>query len=216
VTASARLLARGPWSPDQVEARWRDERYEPPAEVERRADAAVQQLRERGSPCHDGLAGRLAGYEASTVRLAMELQPSRWSLRLVEGAASDSLTAICVVRAADGRWLAGRRASWLSTWADRWALGAGGAVDVGESPADTLARELQEEWDLIADRLSVEALIALPSGLAMLVGLATVPDGAEPVPDAEHDEWSWWPADVRSWPAEADERLRRMGELLAG
>ena len=30
----------------------------------------------------------------------------------------------------------------------------------------------------------------------MLVGLATVPDGCEPVPDAEHDEWAWWPADI--------------------
>jgi 8-oxo-dGTP diphosphatase len=210
-----RLLARGSWSRDQVEARWRDDRFEAPVEVERRADAAVEELRRRGSPCHDGVAGRLAGYESSSERLTLDLQPSRWSLRLVDGAAQDSLTALCVVRAADGRWLAGRRAAWLSTWAERWALGAGGAVEVGESPADTLARELEEEWRLVPDRLSVEALVGLPTGLVMLVGLATVPEGAEPVPDDEHDDWAWWPADVDRWPDHADERLRRMGGLLA-
>ena len=37
-----------------------------------------------------------------------------------------------------GRWLAGRRAMWLSSWAGRWALGAGGAVEVGENPVQTL------------------------------------------------------------------------------
>jgi 8-oxo-dGTP diphosphatase len=34
------------------------------------------------------------------------------------------------------------------------------------------------------------------------------------VPDHEHDEWAWWPADVERWPAEADPRLRLMGRLL--
>jgi ADP-ribose pyrophosphatase YjhB (NUDIX family) len=140
----------------------------------------------------------------------------RWALRLLEGDASNSLTALCVVRSADGRWLAGRRADWVSTWANRWALGAGGAVDLGESPADTLARELREEWGLEPERLTVEALVVLPSGMAMLVGLATVADACEPVPDAEHEQWAWWPADVERWPAEADERLRLMGRLLAG
>jgi 8-oxo-dGTP diphosphatase len=208
------ILARGPWQADQVEARWLPEAYEPPAEIERLADAAVSDLRERGSPAHDGLATRLAGWHEDAGRLVLELQPSRWALRLVEGNACGSLTALCVVRAADGRWLAGRRASWVSTWADRWALGAGGAVDLGESPAQTLSRELHEEWRLEPDRLSVEALLALPDGIAMLVGLATVAEGSDPVPDEEHDEWAWWPADVERWPAEADPRLKRMGRLL--
>ena len=48
----------------------------------------------------------------------------------------------------------------------------------------------------------------------MLVGLATVAEAADPVPDHEHDDWAWWPADVDEWPAEADE-LRLMGRLLA-
>ena len=214
MTSRPGILARGPWRADQVEARWLDDAYEPPAELQRKADAAVDGLRERGSPAHDGLATRLAGWREDGGRLLLDLQPSRWALRLVEGNACDSLTALCVVRAEDGRWLAGRRADWVSSWAGRWALGAGGAVDMGESPTDTLFRELREEWRLEPERLTVEALVELPDGLAMLVGLATVPDGCDPVPDDEHDEWAWWPADVESWPAEADPRLRLMGRLL--
>lgn len=216
MTLSPGILARGPWTPEHVEVTWRGDRYEAPAEVEAAADAAIAALRERGSPCHDGLAARLAGFEAAGDRLALELQPSRWALRLVEGeGAGNSLTALCVVRSEDGRWLAGRRAAWLASWPNRWALGAGGAVEVGESPALTLARELEEEWRLTPSALSVEALVALPTGLSMVVGVARVPADAEPVPDAEHDEFAWWPADVGRWPEQADDRLRLMGSLLA-
>jgi ADP-ribose pyrophosphatase YjhB (NUDIX family) len=210
------LLARGPWSPDRVEARWHDEHFEPSPELTARADEEVQALRDRGSPSHDGLAARLASFDADGDQLALDLQPARWALRLVEGEACDSLTVLCVVRSADGRWLAGRRASWVSTWTNRWALGAGGAVEVGESPVATLSRELLEEWQLEPEQLQVEALIRLPNGLAMLVGLATVAADAEPVPDEEHEEFAWWPADVTAWPAEADERVRLMGAFLAG
>ena len=214
VTPAPGILARGPWQQDQVEARWLDEPYEPPDEIQRLADAAVDDLRERGSPSHDGLATRLVGWREDAGRLVLELQPSRWALRLVAGNACDSLTALCVVRAEDGRWLAGHRADWVSSWAGRWALGAGGAVDLGECPTDTLSRELREEWKLEPERLSVEALVGLPDGMAMLVGLATVADACDPVPDDEHDEWAWWPADLDSWPAEADPRLRLMARLL--
>ncbi|MGH2716076.1 MAG: NUDIX hydrolase [Thermoleophilaceae bacterium] len=214
MTSGPGILARGPWQADQVEARWLPEAYEPPAEIQRLADAAVDELRDRGSPAHDGLATRLAGWSEDAGRLVLELQPSRWALRLVEGNACRSLTALCVVRAEDGRWLAGHRAEWVSTWAGRWALGAGGSVDLGESPAATLSRELREEWRLEPERLSVEALVGLPDRMAMLVGLATVADGSDPVPDEEHDEWAWWPADVERWPEEADPRLRLMARLL--
>lgn len=209
------MLARGPWRPEQIEARWREDAYEPPAELERLADEAVDSLRERGSPAHDGLATRLAAWREEDGRLALELQPVRWALRLLEGGACNSLTALCVVRSGDGRWLAGRRAAWVSQWAGRWALGAGGAVDLGESPAETLPRELREEWSLEPERLSIEALVGLPNEMAMLVGVATVDDAAEPVPDAEHDEWAWWPPDPDGWPAEAHERLKLMGRFLA-
>ena len=94
--------------------------------------------------------------------LSIELQPLRWALRLVEGDASQSVAALCVTRVADGRWLAGRRAPWVASWAGRWALGAGGAVDLGESPADTLVRELEEEWSVAPARVRGEALLRLP------------------------------------------------------
>jgi ADP-ribose pyrophosphatase YjhB (NUDIX family) len=216
VSVGPGILARGPWELEQVEAHWLPDTYEPPAEVSRQADDAVNGLRERGSPAHDGIATRLAGWREENGRLLLDLQPTRWALRLVDDNACDSLTALCVVRTEDGRWLAGRRADWVSTWANRWALGAGGAVDLGESPADTLARELDEEWQLEPERLSVEVLLGLPNRVVMVVGLATVPDGAEPVPDHEHDEWAWWPADVDEWPPEADDRLRLMGRFLGG
>jgi 8-oxo-dGTP diphosphatase len=215
VSVGSGILARGPWQSEQVEARWLEDAFEPPAEVIEQADAAVTGLRERGSPAHDGMATRLAGWREEGDRLLLDLQPMRWAVRLVEDNACDSLTALCVVRTADGRWLAGRRAEWVSTWANRWALGAGGAVDLGESPADTLSRELNEEWQLEPERLSVEALLGLPNGVVMVVGLATVPDAAQPVPDHEHDEWAWWPADVDRWPDEADDRLKLMARLLS-
>ncbi|MDQ3720665.1 MAG: NUDIX hydrolase [Actinomycetota bacterium] len=210
----AALLARGPWAPGDVDVRWHQAEYEPPAKLSAAADARVAELAERGSPAHDGMAARMRDHEARDGGLWLELQPARWALRLVDSEACDSLTALCVVRREDGRWLAGRRASWLATWAEQWALGAGGAVEVGESPVQTLTRELDEEWQLRPSEVAVEALVRLPSGLAMLVGQVTVPSDALPVPDAEHDEFAWWAPDPADWPPEADERLRRMGVLL--
>lgn len=209
------ILARGPWSPDRVRAEWTEEPWRAPPELERGADEAVAALRDRGSPAHDGLAARMTGFDAAGDGLTLRMQPARWALRLVEqGGESQSMTALCVVRDEAGRWLAGRRASWLATWANKWALGAGGAVEVGEDPSATLWRELEEEWQLTPARASVEALVYLPSGLVALVGLATVASDAEPVPDDEHDEFAWWPAEVERWPDEADERLRALASGL--
>jgi len=197
-----------------VECSWREDRFEPAPEAEAAADAAIAALRERGSPSHDGLSARLAGYEAAADRLHVELQPMRWSLRLGDDASS-SLAALCVARSADGRWLAGRRAQWLASWAGRWALGAGGAVEVGEHPNDALTRELEEEWSVTSERVSVEALVRNPSGLVLFVGVAWLAEGAEVVPDDEHDAFDWWPADVQRWPEQADAPLRMMATLLS-
>ncbi len=120
------------------------------------------------------------------------------------------------MRDSSGRWLAGRRADWLATWSGRWALGAGGAVEVGENPAETLTRELEEEWGVTPQRAQVEALLCLPNRLIMLVGQAWVASEAPLVRDHEHDEHAWWPADVEQWPDEADAPLREMGRLLTG
>lgn len=212
----ASLLARGPWEPSQVRALWREEPFEPPARASDAADAAVDLLRDRGSPSHDGWAARLVDWEATESGLALQLQPARWSLRLSSEDASQSMSASCVVRSAAGEWLAGRRAAWLATWAGRWALGAAGSVEVGENPAETLARELQEEWSVTPERLQVEALVRVPSGMVLLVGQAWLAPGAEVVPDSEHDAFAWWPPAVEDWPEEADEPLRRMAAILGG
>ncbi len=214
MSASPSILARGPWEYEQLEVVWRDEPFTPEPRETAAADVALDELRDRGSPSHDGFAARLVEFEAHADGLRLELQPARWALRLIADGAAGSLSALCIVRSAQGQWLAGRRAQWLASWAGRWALGAGGAVEVGENPADTLARELREEWSVQAERLSVEALVRVPSEAVLLVGQAWLPAGAEVVPDDEHDAFDWWPADVADWPDHADEPLRRIGSLL--
>jgi 8-oxo-dGTP diphosphatase len=209
------ILARGPWAPEAVSVRWREDAFTAPAAADARADAILAELGERGSPTHDGLAARMAELEVLDGGFDMVCQPMRWSLRLGDDA-NDSLSSLCVVRDGDGRWLAGRRAGWVATWAGRWALGAGGAVEVGESPVETLPRELHEEWGLRPDSLTVEALIRIPSGLVLLVGLARVAAGVEVEMDHEHDSYEWWPPDPADWPDHADEPLRMMAGLLAG
>lgn len=209
------LLARGPWSPHQVTASWREDPFVPDPADTVAADAALAALRERGSPSHDGLAARMTAYEQHAEGLRLELQPARWSLRLTGSEATQSISVLCVVRDAEGRWLAGRRAPWLASWTGRWTLGAAGAVEVGEQPVLAMTRELEEEWSVVPERLSVEALAGTPNGLVFLIGLAWLPEGAEAVPDDEHDAHAWWPADVAHWPAEADDVVRRMASLLA-
>ena len=58
------ILARGPWPPGRVSGRWSERDYVPPPEKEAAADAAIAALLDRGSPAHDGMAARLAGFEA--------------------------------------------------------------------------------------------------------------------------------------------------------
>jgi 8-oxo-dGTP pyrophosphatase MutT (NUDIX family) len=211
------ILARGPWPTDRVTARWSEEQFAPGPGVTSAADAAVAALAERGSPSHDGVAARLVGHQQGEGgELVLDLQPARWALRLVEGDASRSVAALCVVRDSEGRWLAGRRAAWLASWPGRWALGAGGSVDELENPADTLARELREEWSVEPERVCGEALVLLPHQMVMFVGQAWLPAGAEVSRDAEHDDHAWWPRDVGAWPDEADEVLRRMARMLDG
>lgn len=214
-TQQPEILARGPWALDQVSVRWRPEHFEPCGEHTSAADEAIAALRERGSPSHDGLAARLVGYSNSGKGIELELQPLRWALRLVPGDASQSVASLCITRSADGRWLAGRRAAWLSSWAGRWALGAGGAVDLHENPADTLVRELAEEWSVTPERTRGEALVRLPHGLVMFIGTAWLAEGAEVQPDAEHDDFAWWPAEIERWPAEAEAPLRLMARWLS-
>jgi ADP-ribose pyrophosphatase YjhB (NUDIX family) len=214
VADQAPILARGPWEPSKVRATWSEEPYAAPAEAIDAADAALAELRGRGSPSHDGLAARLASYRTTDDGLALECEPVRWALRLLPGGAAQSLSALCVVRAADGRWLAGLRATWLATWAGRWALGAAGSVEVGENPADTLLRELAEEWSVTPRTFTVEALIRLPTQSVMLLGQAWLEEGAIVTPNDEHDDFAWWPKDTGQWPDHADDPLRLTAQLL--
>jgi len=211
------ILARGPWPLERITARWSEQPFEPSPAHTQAADAAIRELQQRGSPSHDGVAARLVAYHPDGQHgLDLELQPLRWALRLVEGDASQSVAALCVTRSADGRWLAGRRAPWVSSWAGRWALGAGGAVDLGENPADTLVRELEEEWAVAPERVRGEALLRLPHRLVMFVGQAWLAAGAEEAvkPDEEHDRFAWWPREIERWPPEAGEALPRMAQWL--
>ena len=211
------ILARGPWAFEDVKARWREEHFEPSSEHTEAANAAIRGLQDRGSPSHDGVAARLVDYRQDEHGIAIELQPLRWALRLVAGDASHSVAALCVTRASDGRWLAGRRATWVSSWAGRWALGAGGAVDLGENPVDTLVRELNEEWSVSPSRVRGEALVRLPHGLVLFVGQAWLAEGddAAVTPDHEHDAFAWWPPEIDEWPAEAEAPLRLMARWLS-
>jgi 8-oxo-dGTP pyrophosphatase MutT (NUDIX family) len=216
-THTPEILARGPWALEQITARWDEQPYEPSPEYSEAADAAIRELQQRGSPSHDGVAARLVDYRQDEHGLAIEMQPLRWALRLVDGDASQSMAALCVTRSADGRWLAGRRAAWVSSWAGRWALGAGGAVDLGESPAETLVRELREEWAVSPERVRGEVLLRLPHRLVMFVGQAWLAEGVEQdvTPDHEHDEFAWWPREIADWPPEAGDALPRMAQWLS-
>ena len=216
MAVTAQLLARGPWALSDIEIDWRTERFEPDAASEAEADRLLAGLRRRGSPSHDGLAARMVSFERTPAGLRLELQPIRWALRLLGADAGDSISALCIVRGADGSWLAGRRAGWVASWAGRWALGAGGSVELHESPADTLQRELEEEWGVTPERIRAESLIRLANGMVMFVGQAWLPAGALVTPDDEHDAFAWWPAEVAHWPAEADLALRSLAATLAG
>ena len=88
-------------------------------------------------------------------------------------------------------------------------------MDLGEDPAEALTRELEEEWSVEPERLAVEALVCLPNRMAMLVGQAWLPAGAQVRRDHEHDAHAWWPADPVDWPEEAHPQLRRMASLIA-
>jgi 8-oxo-dGTP diphosphatase len=211
------ILARGPWALEQVRTRWREEEFQPsPAQTEA-ADAAIKELQDRGSPSHDGVAARLVDYRQDDEGIVIELQPLRWALRLLADDASQSVAALCVTRSSDGRWLAGQRAQWVSSWAGRWALGAGGAVDLGENPADTLVRELREEWAVSPERVRGEALLRLPHKMVMFVGQAWLAEGTDEAvtPDHEHDAFAWWPREIDDWPPEAGEALPRMARWLS-
>ena len=175
--ATRGIVARGPWQPEQVRVTWLHDAYEPPAEVDRLADSAVDALRERGSPCHDGLSTRLASFA--------EVDGG-----LVAGAAAVALGAA----PGGGRRLGEPHRALRGAYRGR-ALARRAPRRVGVHLGGPLgARARAGRWTSARARprrcrascarsgssrpqsLSVEALVGLPNGMAMVVGLATVAD----------------------------------------
>jgi hypothetical protein len=209
------VLLEGPWAPNAVDVRWRTDAYEPAPQAAAAADAALERLAARGSPSHDSMAARLSRARARDDRLELELQPVRWALRLVDGAAAESLFIHCLVRSPEGDWLAGRRAPWLAVLPGAWHLGAAGAVDAGDDPIATMRQELDEEWGLGGALLRLAAVLLEPSRRTVLLGVADVAGTAEPRPNDEHDAWAWWPADTGLWPDDAPTDMRLTATLAA-
>jgi len=76
VQTTVGILARGPWAVEDVEAHWREERFQPDAEKVRAADDAIRELAQRGSPSHDGVAGRVVQRPGRVVGI-LELRRQR-------------------------------------------------------------------------------------------------------------------------------------------
>ncbi len=154
MTSSPGIFARGPWAPAQVRADWREDMYEPPDEATAAADAAITALA-RARLAEPRRPRRAPRRRTARRTASCRCRCSRSAGRCAWSTATppQSMAALCVTRAHDGRWLAGRRAAWLSTWA-----GAGPSAPAARStsaspPPTRSTRELHEEWRLAADRV---------------------------------------------------------------
>ena len=78
-----------------------------------------------------------------------------------------------------------------------------------ENPVDTLGRELHEEWSVVPEHMTVEALVRLPQrdGVAGRPGVAC--RCASVTPDHEHDRVRVVAG--RAWSAGRPRRMRRCG-----
>jgi 8-oxo-dGTP diphosphatase len=213
---AATEVVRGPWRPQAVRTRWAEEPYELGPSDRAAADAALAELGRRGSPAHEGVGGRLTTWRADGERLTLDLQPVPWSARLLADKHSTVAMLTVARRRDDGAWLAGRRAAWVGVLPGEWLLGAGGGIEPPEDAVGTLARELEEEWGLAGEPLTVEALARTPDGMTWLIGLAWVPGDGRLVMNDEHDACAWWPADPADWPAGVHPSMVAVARLCAG
>ena len=211
------ILARGRWALEQVEAAWLATPYEPPARATDAADAAISALRERGSPAHDGLSARLVVLRRRRPSASrLELEPIRWALRL-------DRTRRVAERRRDVRGARQRRplARGASRGLARDLVGPLGARrrrrrrGRREPGAHARARAARGMVGHAPSGSRSRRSCASPSSSSCCSAWPGSRTAREVVPDEEHDEFAWWPAEVDDWPAEADEPLRAMATMLA-
>lgn len=98
----------------------------------------------------------------------------------------------------DGRVLLGLRASDAPRFPDRWDV-LGGRVKAGETFADALARELEEEAGVVPTVVHALLRRAMPAGGVMALFLVTAWRGGEPgLRGREHVELRWFLAEEAS------------------
>ena len=112
---------------------------------------------------------------------------------------------------ADGRWLAGRRAAWLATWAGRWALGAAARSRSTRTRPTRWPASCRRSGRSTPERLTRRgAACALPTGIVMLVGQAWLRRGRDGHPRRRARRVRLVAGRRRpSGPTDADEPLRR-------
>ena len=125
----------------------------------------------------------------------------RWALRLVGSDALGSLSVLCAARSADGRWLAGRRADWVATWAG--PLGARrrrrGRGRRGPGAARSRASSRRSGRSCPSGSTSRRSS-ACPTGWRCSSARPGCPTARRSTRDPEHDAHAWWPADPAAWP----------------
>ena len=177
---------------------------------------AIAELRTAARPATTASPRGSPASSADDGGLELELQPMRWALRLVATTPAASLAALCVraTPTAAGWPGAARRGS-------RPGPAAGRSAPAARSrSARTRPRRSRASCTRSGrsrpSALAVEALVALPNRLVMLVGQAWLARGRRGRRrDHEHDEHAWWPRRLDAWPEEADPALRRMARCCA-
>ena len=206
---------RGRWR-TSTRTGWRSTSFRPPP----RRSRPTGRSRSSTTAALPATTGWRPGSSASASRdagISIEMQPLRWALRLVGEDASQSMAALCVTRAADGRWLAGRRAPWVASWA--------GPLGARRRRRGRRRREPRRDPRARApggvvgrpragSRRGAPAPAA-PAGDVRRPGVARRGRRSrKSTPDHEHDEYAWWPSDIDEWPAEG-ETLATMARWLS-
>jgi 8-oxo-dGTP pyrophosphatase MutT (NUDIX family) len=117
----------------------------------------------------------------------------------------------------DGRLLLGLRSPHLRSYPGVWDI-LGGHIELGETPEDTLRRELGEELGVRPTEFSHLTDLVIPGYGNCHVFRVTAWDGGEPSPtDHEHSEVRWFtPQEAASRPDLAADEYRALFRSLPG